>query len=110
MPDTTLPHQISRPGEAVTMWVIYDHPDWFPDGFVLRAQFSTREGINDSDYGTVTERLVGKRVTSVIILSHYAWTGDSADEVRALLPAHCIRIGPEPGDHASICEVWMDPT
>lgn len=110
MPESVLPHQIARPGGAITFWVIYDRPRDYPDGFVLRPQFSVREGANDSEFGFVTERVVGKYAVNVVIISKHMWIADTAQELRAMLPAGCIRIGPTEGDDSKISEVWMDPT
>lgn len=110
MSESLLPHQISRPGGAITVWVIYDRPRDYPSGFVLRPQFAVRQGMNDEEFGEVTERIVGKYATQVIIASRHIWYSDSAKTLRAMLPAGCVRVGPVEGDASNISEVWMDPT
>lgn len=103
-----LPRQIERPEGAITFWVIFDHPNDFPSGFVLRPQFSKVEAANDSQFGMITERHVGKTASSVTIISKFCWFGTNAAALRALIPPGCVRIGPVPGDDPKISEVWME--
>ena len=89
------------PPDAITFWVIYDHPDDHPGHWVLRPQFSVMADVERPDqYGTVTERF-GRAVT---IVSNRIWLRDTLDEARALVPPGCNKFDdPNP----KIAEVWM---
>ena len=41
MTDNT-PASVLRPPESITLWVIYERPKDYPDGYVLRPQFSVK--------------------------------------------------------------------
>jgi hypothetical protein len=73
----------------ITFWVLYDHPRDYPQGYVLRAQWSKR---GDPD---------------VVIADKIAWYAATLDELRAILPPGVVRMGPMPGDNPCIAEVWM---
>lgn len=75
-----------KPKDALTFWVIYDHPVDYPDWYVLRAQWVTSDG-----GGTISQE---------------AWFAKTIDELHSLLPMWMlIRVHePNPG----IAEVWME--
>jgi hypothetical protein len=73
----------------ITFWVIYAHPRDYPQGCVLRAQWGKRGDPN------------------TVIADTIAWYAATVDELRAILPPGCTRMGPWPGDEPQIAEVWM---
>ena len=82
-----LPSQLPRPENALMIWVIYDHPRDFPDGYVLRPQ---------------------ALVEGVLIVSAVAWSAATPDKLEAILPAGVTRIGPQEGDDPVIMSVWIE--
>jgi len=68
------------------MWTVYDHPLDYPDGFAARKCVI---GVN-----TVTH-------------TDEMFTGDTLDEVRALLPPGLYRIHRYEQDDPKIVEVWL---
>lgn len=74
-----------KPKDALTFWVIYDHPLDFPEWYVLRAQWVNRQGT---------------------IISQEAWFAKTIDELHSILPMYSLTRMPEttPG----IAEVWME--
>jgi hypothetical protein len=95
---------VSRPPESITLWVIYDHPKDYPDGYVLRPQFSVRKFDGMERFGRITEDL-GE---AVVIVSPYAWRTPSLDELHEIMPDTAQRIPTSPGDDSAILEIWMD--
>lgn len=102
-----LPELVERPPECITQWVIYDHPRDFPDGYVLRPQFSALwfEGIER--FGVIAEIVDGPK-KAVVIASPIAWYSGDPEQLRSILPAGVVLLGRMPGDDAKILEVWMD--
>jgi hypothetical protein len=82
-----LPEQLPLPKDAVTFWVIYDHPRDFREGFVLRAQFAMRTG--DAQ------------------VSPEAWYADDPDKLRAIIPPGLTRLMRCAGDDPVIMETWL---
>lgn len=102
-----LPELVERPPDAITQWVIYDHPTDYPHGFVLRPQFSAIYFNGIERFGRITE-LHSHLKKAVVIASPIAWYAKTADELRGLLPYGSVLLGRMPGDDAKILEVWMD--
>lgn len=67
-------------------WVIYDHPDDFPNKWVMRAWKVTKGGC---------------------VPTNMVWTFDTLDEVHAMIPGACARVERNPLDDPSIYEVWI---
>lgn len=68
------------------MWVIYERPADYPQGYVLRPQLASRYGVS-----VAPERQVASTV----------------EEVRALLPPGLVCLGRQEQDDPSILEVWI---
>lgn len=86
----TLPSERSHYMPAnglLTLWVIYDHPLDFPDGFVLRAQWAMRSG--------------------AIQVDRVAWYAKTADELRSIVPPDLFCISRQPDDPKVILETWL---
>lgn len=81
-----LPKQLPVPKDAITFWVIWDHPVDYPQGYLLRAQFVIH----------------GKRFVSKI-----AWHADDPEKLRAILPPGGWRFERRPGDPKHLLETWM---
>lgn len=75
----------SDPEHITIYWVIYDHPDDFPDYWVVRRWYKIRDGIGIDLIGSLHDTL------------------ESAHEA---IPKTAISIGCEPGDSPCICEIW----
>lgn len=75
-----------RRTNALSMWVIYDHPKDYPNSFVLR------EWIIEAGTHKPTGRWCVK---------------DTLEECRAELPAGVVNIGRYPEDDPCIAEVWV---
>lgn len=81
-----LPSQLTRPDGCLVLWVIYERPRDFPDGYVLRAQFAGRDGVT---------------------VSPIAWYAKAPEELRSILPGDAVALGRDPSDDKAILEVWM---
>lgn len=77
----------SRPRTVrITLWVIYDHPDEFPDHFVVRRQ-------EISDGGAISFGM--------------AHTFDTLSAARAYVPSGYSCLPRHPDDAPSIVETWI---
>lgn len=72
---------------VMEMFVIYERPRDYPDGYVMR-----RWEIGGS---------VSPRPTDYFI------TGKTLEEVRRAVPPHCIRLHRHPNDETQIVETWI---
>lgn len=86
MDRVALPEQVPIPEGALPFWVIYERPTDFPDGYVLRVQLASREGIAHPPY---------------------IWHAKTPDELRSILPPGLICMGRQPDDAPQILECWM---
>jgi hypothetical protein len=85
---TQLPEHLPPPKEAImTVWVIYERPRDFPQGYVLRAQYAMRGG--------------------AVKPSADAWYADDADKLRAIVPFGLARMPRMPDDDPKIVETWI---
>lgn len=72
--------------DGLQMWIIYDHPADYPDGWVVRRRVvKAGSDVPDKD-------------------AQYAPT---LEEARKLLPQRLTNIGRQPGDDPVIAEVWI---
>ena len=70
----------------LAMWVIYAKPSDIPRPFVMRRYLITARGdVPDMAYVAA----------------------DTLAEIRAHVPAGCVRMAPFPGDDPVIVEVWL---
>lgn len=67
---------------TLDIWVIYDHPEDYPDKFVARCW----EG------ETPTDRI---------------FTADTVKEIRELIPPDLYRLDRDPSDDPVVLEVWI---
>lgn len=67
------------------MWVIYERPADYPQGFIARMH--------------VIGEACGPTITAI--------KGEKLQDVRAKLPAGVVCIGREDGDEPQIVEVWI---
>lgn len=74
-----------KPADALTFWVIYDHPTDYPDWYVLRAHWASGAGLT---------------------VSQEAWFAKNIDELHSLLPMRTLTRMAEP--NPAIAEVWME--
>ena len=87
-PDDPLPvDRVKPPGTSLTIWVIYEHPRDYPEGYVLRAQFAMDDGTVQSD--------------------EVVWVADHPDKLRAIVPLGLVRMERSPGDNPVILETWI---
>lgn len=73
----------------LSMWTIYDHPDDYPEGYVVRRWIVGRKG----------QTLAGD-----------AYFGETLDAVRWFLGQHypgMVRFARSPGDDDKIVETWL---
>jgi len=71
------------------MWVIYERPSDYPDGYVARRCYAKSDG-------------------GILMSRTEFFTGASLDEVRAqLAPFHLHRIKRDPRDEPQIVETWL---
>lgn len=75
-----------KPVDPVGMWVIYDHPKDFPQGFIARQFF------------------IGPRV---LLASDETKTGETLDAVRRQLPTGLYNVGRHDRDDAVVVETWV---
>jgi hypothetical protein len=75
------------PGRKLTVWVIYERPLDYPQGYVLRPQYALPGG--------------------EVALSQWAWTAPSAEAIRRSLPPGLYCEAAKPGDDPVILEVWF---
>ena len=68
------------------MWVIYDHPSDYPDGF------------------TVRKHVVGMGIHAP---TNEMFVAPTLDEARALLPQGLFCLGRRPADDPVIIETWV---
>jgi len=71
---------------VIRLWVIYDHPDDYPESFVVRSQVPHSGG---TDFG---EPLFA----------------NTLEEARALIPWGCTRFPRSPDDVPCLVECWME--
>jgi len=79
---------IDREDILLTVWVIYDHPSDYPNSYVLRPQVLVR----------------GQK--EPVALSQ-AWTADTPDQLRRIIPPGLHRLDRQPDDHPQILETWI---
>jgi hypothetical protein len=77
------------PPDAVvmTMWIVYDHPRDYPEGYVVRAWHIVRgqtEPVPDPA----------------------SWSVATLELARLVIPEGLVNIGRQPGDDNHILEVW----
>ncbi len=75
--------------KCVTIWTVYQHPDDYPDWWVLRG------------YDLLPGALQRHR---------FFFTGRTLDEVRAKVPPATLCVGRQPADHPAIYECWVAST
>lgn len=85
--ETITPADVVRPPDAITFWVIYNRPLDFPESWVLRAQFSTKNGVEPHNV---------------------VWTADTKEKLVAILPRGCTFMGRQPDDNPYIDSVFME--
>jgi hypothetical protein len=76
------------PRNALTIWVIYDHPADFPDSYVLRPQFVQPGG--------------------VMGIGDIAYTSNNIEALRKVMRGmglHCLPRMPD--DSSKIMETWL---
>lgn len=73
----------------ITFWVIYDHPKDFPTEFVGRRQHIDSKGQLFFDNDLFAR-------------------GPTIEDVRAKVPAGCVRFEPMGEDDPVIVETWME--
>ncbi|WP_448167720.1 hypothetical protein [Burkholderia ambifaria] len=72
-----------------SMWVIYERPSDYPNGYVARRCYAKSDG-------------------GVLVSHREFFTGDTLEEVRAhLKPFGLYRIDRDPRDEAQIVETWL---
>jgi len=87
-PEESVPmHRRPPQGAILAVWVIYDHPKDFPQGYVLRAQYV----MDDSS----------------IKADAIAWYADDPDKLRSILPPGLFKLMPAPQDDVTIMETWL---
>ncbi len=87
MTDPMKPVDLEPPQDArMTTWVIYDHPEDFPDGYVLRPQYVV-EGHKE------------------VVPSRIGWYAADPDYLRTLLPPG-LSLCPIEDPNPKILEVW----
>jgi hypothetical protein len=86
MIDVALPEQLPIPKDVLVVWVIYDHPKDFREGYVLRAQFADKGGIT---------------------ISSICWYADDPDKLRSILPPGVVFMPRQQGDDVAILETWI---
>ena len=82
-----LPEQLPTPEGALVFWVIWDHPDDYPQGYLLRAQVY----------------VAGKGQ----LVSNVAWHADDPEKLRAILPPGCVPFARADEDPPHLLETWM---
>jgi hypothetical protein len=86
-----LPEQMPVPEGALVFWIIWDHPEDFPTGYLLRAQIVVR------DIGS------GSKIRH----SNAKWYADNPEKLRAILPPGLIKFARQEGDPPHLLETWM---
>lgn len=87
-PEESMPMRRPLPeGARMMVWVIYQRPRDYPNGYVLRAQFAMRDG-------TVQPDVV-------------AWHADDPEKLRAIIPGECLRWPRCGQDDPAILETWL---
>lgn len=81
-----LANEVARLHRALPVWVIYDHPSDYPEGFIVRAH-------------TVVE--------SASVVSKCTIKAPLDDLRRLLMAAGLARIARDPSDDAKIVESWL---
>lgn len=77
---------------VTTLWVVYERPLDYPDGFVIRAHYVVRD-------------TQGRTLTAVARVAHCV--GPTLESVRRLLPPGLHPLGRMPNDEPQIVEVWI---
>ncbi len=72
--------------EPLSIWVVYDHPADYPEGYLAR-----RWRVTDDTCQATDESVTGTRL----------------ETVRARLPAHLVRLARDPEDDPVIVETWI---
>ena len=69
------------------LWVIYQYPKDYPQGYVVRRHYAMADGSVKYDAK--------------------AWVADTLEEIRAELPSGLFNIGRHDNDDPAILEVWI---
>lgn len=89
MTEESLPSARPMPeGAILAVWVIYQRPKDYPEGYVLRCQWAMK--------GTP-----GFKADTI------AWYAASPDELRAILPPGLECLGRMADDDGAILETWI---
>ncbi len=87
-PEEAIPSRRTAPdGTALTVWVIYDHPLDYPQGYVLRAQYAMED--------------------QTVKVDTVAWFASNPDDLRAIVPMGYTKLMPMQGDDPAILETWI---
>jgi hypothetical protein len=71
------------------MFTVYERPRDYPDKFVVRRWW------------------IGKELGKPTPDADWFYVADTLEEVRARVPAHCVRMERHPSDDLRIVEVWI---
>jgi hypothetical protein len=77
-------------GMRLEMWIIYRYPRDYPDNYVARRWVMTSVGGVSRMMPTADHTL-----------------GDSLEDVRAAVPAYCVRLERHESDEPQIVESWI---
>jgi hypothetical protein len=80
-------HRPLPEGAAFAVWVIYERPKDFPQGYVLRCQWPMKDG--------------------TIQIDRLAWYADSAEKLREIVPPGLFCLRHQPGDPPHVVESWF---
>jgi hypothetical protein len=72
---------------VLTVWVIYERPVEYPQGYVVRPQFAMRGG--------------------EVRVSVHAWASPNLDTLRGALPDGLVPFTRQPNDDPAIIEAWL---
>lgn len=111
-PEETDPAQIRKPPDAITIWTICNRPPDYPQGYILRVQFTIQlptVGVVDvSPFGELIQVYSGAVARTGVVLSPLMWHAKTFDELESILPPWVTRISPQPGDPAYLEGVWLE--
>ena len=83
-----MPGDLKIPVDALAIWVIYDHPDDYPDHFVLRPQFAVRSGD--------------------VVIHPLAWTSAEIEPLREVMrEMGKVQMARHADDDPKIVETWI---
>lgn len=75
-----------RSSDSISMWAIFDHPNDFPSGFVVRENIA---------------------MSASVFVSPFSIRTASLDEARAKLPPGLTRLARQEGDPKFLIETWL---